>query len=489
MTSVSRVSPFRRLVPFALAVALAGLAAGCSSKPPVLAKVGKTAITTEDFLEVARSSQGRYSGSADSAKRALLNDLVQRELLVNAGRDKGLVSAEDRERALKEAREQLALRSLIESAVPREVPVSDAEVKALYDERARESHVLVVFTPDRAGIDEAQRELRGGADFAATADRFNTTGLTPKAGDLGFRPAGSLMPALDSVVVHAPVGQVVGPIESPGDGWFLVKIVERRKRTQEPWEQIKEPLRQAIRESKRRALIGRWQKDLLAQYHVTVQPGAAQVLFARYNTPQRDTIENGAVKQGVAPPPTPEQARRVLVTYDGPGGRKADYTLGDAVRDLQDPTRVHPNFSMVPVIDQWLQSAVLQKVATLEAQRRHFTDEATLERRAQAQVDNVLLQQTYESLVLSSANPTPADLRAAYERHAAQLVGPGGRPTPFDSLPPQVVQALQGEAVEVARERRLKQLTDSLRAAIRPEIHFDRLKRIPWPVPPAPAGT
>ncbi len=488
MTRPSPTFPIRPPVLLALALVLALSGAGCSGRPGVLARVGKDVVTTEDFIDVARNSEGRYPGGPDSARTALLNDLVQRELLLQAGRARGLMSAEDRDRMLKQAREQLALRALVESAVPRDVPVSDAEMKALYAERSRESRALVVFTPDRGGIEQAGSELRAGADFAAVADRFNTTGMTPKGGDIGFHAAGSLMPALDSVVTHAPVGVVVGPIESPGDGWFLVKVVERRKRTPEPYDQVKEALRQTIREQKRRALIGRWQKDLLAQYRVRVEPGAAQVLFARYNAPVKDTIGAGAVKPGVPPPPTPEQARRVLVTYDGPGGKRAEYTLGDAVQDLQDPSAVHPNFSLVPMIDQWLQSAALRRIATLEAARRHFTDEAQLERRARAQVDNVLLQQAYDVLVSSSVNPGPADVRAAYERHAAQLMEPSGRPMPFDSLPPQIVGALQGEATELARERRLKAVTDSLRAAIRPQLHPERLKRIPWPVPAAPPG-
>ena len=78
------------------------------------------------------------------------------------------------------------------------MPVSDAEVQALYQRRANEAHALIVFTPDRAACDQALGEIQRGADFGATADRFNTTGMTPKGGDLGFIAPGTLMPALDT---------------------------------------------------------------------------------------------------------------------------------------------------------------------------------------------------------------------------------------------------------------------------------------------------
>jgi hypothetical protein len=140
------------------------------------------------------------------------------------------------------------------------------------------------------------------------------------------------------------------------------------------------------------------------------------------------------------------------------------------------------------MIDQWLKSAVLQRVALLEARRRRLGDEPALARQARAQMENALLQAAYETLVLGSAKINGDDVQAAYLRHAAQLLGKDGAPIEYAKLDPNIQQALQNEALEFARERRLRELTDALALQLKPVVYKDRLKRLPGPVPPAEPG-
>jgi hypothetical protein len=233
--------------------------------------------------------------------------------------------------------------------------------------------------------------------------------------------------------------------------------------------------------------MNRLQHDLMTQYHVTVEAGASQALFTRYNSP-KDTTRVGGLPLPVAAKPTPEEARQVLVRYDGADGKPGTYTLGDAFLDLDDASRPRPNWSIMPTIDLWLKNAALQRVVLIEARRRRLGEEPALARKARAQMENVLLQTAYQELVLNSATATGTDVQAAYLRHAAQLLGKDGAPIAYAKLDPNIQQALQNEALESARERRLKELTDALTLQWKPVLYKDRLKRIPWPVPPAGPG-
>jgi peptidyl-prolyl cis-trans isomerase C len=473
--------PVRPLGLLVVPVLLAILMAGCSSKSTTLAKVGDRVITVDEFLDVARQAQGQYRGAPDSAKATLLDDLVKRQLLIGEAKRRGLVSADDQARVLQQAKEQLAMRALVEQLAPADAPVSDAEIQALYARGAREAHVLIVFTPDQGAIRQAFEQIRGGADFGATADGFNTMGMTPRGGDLGFVAPGTLPASLDSTIDAATIGQVAGPAGNASDGWFLVKVLERRPRQQPPLEQVRDQLRMSLQQSKWRTALGRVQQNLLAQYHVRTEPGAAQALFQRYNAP-RDSTVVGAVRMPVPAPPTPQEAAQVLVRYDGKPGT---YTMGDAVRDLQDPARQHPDFQVLPVIEQWLTSMVVQQVATVEVSRRHLAEEPAIERQAQGRADNALLRSAYQALVVDGGTPpTEDDIRAAYARHAADLTGRDGKLIEYAKINAQVRQALEFEAAEMKREQKLVEVTETLRAQAKPVIYQDRLKRIPWPVPP-----
>jgi hypothetical protein len=414
--------------------------------------------------------------------------MVKRQLLVGEALRRGLVPAEEQALMLEQAKQQLALRTLVEQEAPSDVPVSDAEVQSLYDRRAHETHALIVFTRDERAVQQALTQIQAGADFGATADRFNTTGMTPRGGDLGFVVAGGLPQGLDDALADAPIGKVTGPVQSPPDGWFLLKVLERRPRQQPPFEAMKEELRLGLRQSKQRAAVGRLQQKLLEQYHVRTEPGAAQALFQRYNAPS-DTTMVGNVPMPVPAAPTAEEAKRALVRYDDASGKPAAYTLGDAVRDLQDPSRTRPDWSVLPSIEQWLPSMVVERIALIEVARRHLMEEPALERQAQGRADNALLRAAYTALVLQqAAPPTEADVRAAYDRHVVELVGPDGKPVEFAKVNAQVRQALEAEAAEMNRERKLNEVVEALRQQVKPEVHLERLKKITWPLPAATPG-
>ncbi len=481
---MKRTSPPARLAAALALCLLPALLAGCSPDSQVLARVGGRTITRADFMDVASRNPGAYPGRPETAKAALLDDLVKRQLLVLEARKRGLLDANEEKRLAEDTRDQLVLRTLFTRAVGRDIPVSAAEVDSFYRQLGSEVHLQIVFTLDRAGCDAALGEVRAGRDFGQVADRWNQAGMVPPHGDVGFVSAGALTSALDRVVVSGKVGQVAGPIESGGEGWFLVKVVERRARKQEPLAGQRDVLAEMIRQRKQRGLLLDLQRGLLDQYRVEVEPDAAQILFMRYNLPT-DTTLAGSLRIPEPPTPTPEQARRALGRYDGADGKRLTYTLADAIRDLQDPMRPRPNFAAVPALRQWLFNMLLQRVARIEGQRRHFADEPDVARQVQQRVDNAWLESAYTTLVVTSTTLTDEELRAEYEREAAQVAARGTPVPPFDKLDEGSRNALRVQMLEQRRAARLDQLLKSLRVTYRPETYPERLARIPWPVPAA----
>jgi hypothetical protein len=62
-----------------------------------------------------------------------------------------------------------------------------------------------------------------------------------------------------------------------------------------------------------------------------------------------------------------------------------------------------------------------------------------------------------------------------------QLISKNERGQTFEDLPPEIQSMLQTQATELARERRLNELTDSLRKRVPVREYPERLKQIPWP--------
>lgn len=387
----------------ALALVLAPALAGCGGDRDVLIRVGDRVVTVEEFKEVARGNESQYLGTPDEARRAMFEDVLRRTLLLHEASQRGL----DRDTLLirmrEAAEERLLVETLFQRMNPRRPGVSDAEVARARAWRDTASHLQVIYTPDRASAAAAAAEIRGGADFAAVADRYNLTGRMPPGGDFGWMAPGSLVPALDLHLRTAPVGEVVGPVEAAGEGWFVIRILERQYRPQS----LAEPLvRDLIRQRKTRLAAIAAYRGLRDEYRLRLEPGAGSALFLELRSP--------AAGMGTAPPPgQPAEPERVLARWEAPGGTGA-YRMREALDDLRAEQRM-PDLDSQPALEAWIEQRAMRRVALLEARRRLIHEEPAIRRRIAAAVDNEVLQVIYEQDIASEARLLPLDVPAYYE--------------------------------------------------------------------------
>jgi len=100
----------------------------------------------------------------------------------------------------------------------------------------RASHILFQADPGvdsvkvRARAQDAARQARGGADFAALA-RANSAdpGSASNGGDLGWFTRGRMVKEFDEACFKARVGEVVGPVRT-SFGWHVIKVTGRDNR-------------------------------------------------------------------------------------------------------------------------------------------------------------------------------------------------------------------------------------------------------------------
>jgi len=553
--------PLRRFAgPARLALIAAFALTGCSKDGGLLASVGGRAITVNDFLAAARSAQEQYPGPADSAKAMLLNDLVRRQLMLRHAQDLGWY----RDSVVATYRNQKASEMLAETLrrqlSPRDIPVSDAEVEQLYAWRDTSARIQVIYCFTEAAARAAASQVRRGADFAQVADQFNPAHMLPPGGDLGEQAPGNLVQPLDGLLRTAPVGEVVGPMEVPGQGWFVARIVSRSRRPQGPIDQQRPMLAEMIRQRKQRAVLVRNHQQLRAQYELQLVPGGSQTLFARMNA--------GPNAPAKLPP---EQLAQPLARWKTPEGPRT-FTMGDAVEELRNGQGERPDPSVLPSIDEWILLQASNRIELTEARRRQLESDPEWQRQLDEAVNSYILEAYYSEEVAAKTTQTPDDTRMAYERnrdrydrldsakllvvtfpdsvsiaHFAEHAGHAGglrqavamvsgappveemevkypgatlewealrgtftRMEPGQAIGPvhmktgwRLIQLesktqvspdlaalddktrldLQQQGLDLARERRLNELVNQLRGSFPIELHPDRLKPLPWPVP------
>lgn len=115
------------------------------------------------------------------------------------------------------------------------VNVTDQEIKDFYEankasmstpEQVRASHILVK-TKEEA--DAIEKELKGGADFAALAKEKSTdTGSKVNGGDLNFFGKGQMVPEFEEAAFKMKVGEVSEPVKSQF-GYHIIKLTDKKE--------------------------------------------------------------------------------------------------------------------------------------------------------------------------------------------------------------------------------------------------------------------
>ncbi|ASM73885.1 MULTISPECIES: peptidylprolyl isomerase [Roseobacteraceae] len=130
--------------------------------------------------------------------------------------------------------------------------VTDEALQAAYDatyanaEPTKEfnaSHILVETEEEAKALVE---ELKGGADFAATAREKSTGPSGPGGGSLGWFGPGAMVPEFETAVATMEAGEISDPVQTQF-GWHVIKLNEVRNAEAPAMEDVRTELEQQVR--------------------------------------------------------------------------------------------------------------------------------------------------------------------------------------------------------------------------------------------------
>jgi peptidyl-prolyl cis-trans isomerase C len=285
----------KKAAPVAKAAAKGKPAAKAEAKKPLipekdlkleLARVGDVVITVGDLAErinrMSRYVRGRYESL--EKKRALLDSMIEFEVLAKEAARRGFAKHPDVVRMLRQVMIQRLRQKVVEDKVKR-TDISDEDIKAYYEkhkaqynkpETVRASHILL---RDKAEADKALTEVKAkGNDpraFRALVKKYSTDEATKRrAGDLRyFTQADKRVPkeVIDAAFKLDKRGDVAGPVKSKL-GWHIIKLTHRRKAINRPVDdpKVKQQIVTRILRDKRRKALETFKTDLRAKAKVTL---------------------------------------------------------------------------------------------------------------------------------------------------------------------------------------------------------------------------
>jgi len=235
------------------------------------------------------------------ARKMVLENLIDRELLYQQSRKKG-ISIKDAEvneqldrlkkqypdeQAFKDSMAEdhltedtvksrinmnLAVQQFVEKEFGGKVQVTEAEAKAFYDghpeyftepETIRASGILIKtdVKSDAAKKEEArkkmediQKRIKKGEDFAILAKDFSQDASAAQGGDLGTIPRGRMPKALDDAAFSLKPGEVSNVLETEL-GFHLIKVHEKKPEKVVPFKEVEDKIRQHLSNQKLKQMV------------------------------------------------------------------------------------------------------------------------------------------------------------------------------------------------------------------------------------------
>jgi peptidyl-prolyl cis-trans isomerase C len=274
-----------KLIPLLLAGG--ALIAGCDQKPatdaaslaPVtkdnaVASVNGTFISKKTLetleKEIAERSQGQTF-----PREQLLEELIQRELLIQQAQQKHLDKSPEVMERLATVKNSLLSQAALQDYLKTN-PVTDEEIKAEYDSKMADMgseykarHILVKTE------DEAKKiiaELNKGGDFTALAKKHSLDPMGSEGGDLGWFTADRMVAPFSEAVVALENGKFTQQPVQTQFGWHVILREESRALTPPPLDAVKEQIRPMLQRQKAQAMIENLRKT--AQVEILLPPAA-----------------------------------------------------------------------------------------------------------------------------------------------------------------------------------------------------------------------
>ncbi|HLA26679.1 MAG TPA: peptidyl-prolyl cis-trans isomerase [Syntrophales bacterium] len=275
-----------------LAVFILAFAVSCSKlqegKSDYVAKMGDVTLTEEDvrvrFKNLPPSAMQLFQGP--DGMKIFVEELVKRELLYLAAKEKGIEQNEEVIKKLNDTRKDIVVTYFVDQEIKAAAMVTEKDVKDYYDSHKDEflrkdkvtvSRILVKTENDAKKVVERVEE---GEDFASVAAEVSLDRATARAGgNMGtFGPSikNKPNPELQEVIFRLGKGQMSDPIYLK-DGVHILKVTDIVGALLE-FDKVKEAISRKIKAERRKTAFNKVLESSMKPYKVDINNKALEKL-------------------------------------------------------------------------------------------------------------------------------------------------------------------------------------------------------------------
>ncbi len=236
-----------------------------------------------DLLLLQSAKQMQFN--VNEQVKAALNNIKQENGIDSDEQFKAALQRQgmDYDQFVKQIEDNLMRQALILSEVDRAIVVDEAEVVRYFREHPQEfvepeayklrGIYLGSENVSRETLEARKQEISGrntpGADFAALAGELSDSPLKENQGDLGLIEKGHLDKTLEQAVENLKPGEVSSWVQAK-NGWYLLKLEEKRESRPRTFEEVKKDVEQKLFLEQRAKKLDEYMKRVKEKSYIKV---------------------------------------------------------------------------------------------------------------------------------------------------------------------------------------------------------------------------
>ena len=247
---------------FALGAAAQDKAAKAAKAPAAAPKVVVNGVTIPPsrFAVMAKELDAQGHPASPDREKAIKEELVNREVLAQAARKRGLDKDPTVEAEMDMARQAVLVRALFENDVKAH-PISDADLEKQYEQfkasmgtnEYKVRHILVDKEDEAKAIID---QLNKGADFSKLAkEKSKDPGSKENGGELDWGPAGRYVKPFADAVTSLKKGEYTKTPVKTDFGYHVIQVEDVRPMKVPTFAEIKELFRQRAQQEEIQQMV------------------------------------------------------------------------------------------------------------------------------------------------------------------------------------------------------------------------------------------
>lgn len=211
-----------------------------------------------NFLVKQRTAQGQPDN--EQVRRALMENLINQEVLVQEAERKGLAKTADIQTQLELARQTTLARAVIDDFL-KSRPISESAIKAQYEavkaqRGEREYRARHILVDTEASAKDITEKLKKGEKFEELAKQSKDPGSKDKGGDLDWAAAGNYVKPFADALVKLDKGKTTDTPIQTQFGWHVIRVDDVRSTQFPPYDQVKQQIQNALQEQEIQKMVG-----------------------------------------------------------------------------------------------------------------------------------------------------------------------------------------------------------------------------------------